>query len=148
MRTPVLCILAFGSALVVGMSCADEGENDETSPDNAGEACVEADECYEGVDPAELRGEPLCLGEVEGGYCTHLCQTDADCCAVEGECVSDFPQVCAPFEATGMMMCFLTCEDVAEGESDAFCADEAHPAFICRSTGGGAANRRVCVPGG
>ncbi len=102
------------------------------------------------MDPGELRGDPLCLDQVDGGYCTHLCQTDADCCAVEGECLSDFPQVCAPFESTGMMMCFLSCEDadIDGADSEAFCAEEAHSSFICRSTGGGSANRKVCVPQG
>jgi len=32
-------------------------------------------------------------------------------------------------------------------EPDAFCEENAGPGFICRSTGGGQANRRVCVPG-
>ena len=28
-----------------------------------------------------------------GGYCTHLCQQDADCCAAPGECVEQIAQV-------------------------------------------------------
>lgn len=150
MRTQlVLLSLGFGAALLAGFACGDDHHgHDESSPDYAGEACVSVDECYDEVEPGALVGDPICLDRVEGGYCTHTCQTDADCCAVEGECRSDFPQVCAPFESTGMMMCFLSCEaadigDHAEGE---FCQEEAHPAFGCRSSGGGAANRKVCVP--
>lgn len=148
MRSAWPIVLAAPVAFVVGLACGEDDSNDDTSPDYAGEACVAADECYDEVDPADLRGDPICLDRVEGGYCTHLCQTDADCCAVEGECRSEFPQVCAPFENTGMMMCFLSCEDadIDGADPETFCADEAHPAFICRSTGGGSANRKVCVP--
>lgn len=149
MRIPLVPLpLGFGVALLVGLACGEDGDGDESSPDYAGEACVAADECYDEVEPGTLRGDPICLDRVEGGYCTHLCQTDADCCAVEGECRSDFPQVCAPFESTGMMMCFLSCEaaDIEGYDEGSFCQDQAHPAFGCRSTGGGAANRKVCVP--
>ena len=149
MRTRLLPIpLAFGLALLVGFACGDGNGDDESSPDHAGEACVAPDECYDEVEPGALRGDPICLDRVEGGYCTHLCQTDADCCAVEGECRSDLPQVCAPFESTGMMMCFLSCEaaDIGDHDEGSFCQDEVHPAFGCRSTGGGPANRKVCVP--
>jgi hypothetical protein len=90
---------------------------------------------------------------VRGGYCTHTCETDANCCAVEGECKTDLPQVCSPFESDDGMMCFLSCEadDVAadpDAEDDQhFCQRNASPDFICRSSGGGAANRKICVPG-
>ncbi|MCA9650352.1 MAG: hypothetical protein H6712_34840 [Myxococcales bacterium] len=148
MRAPTIVLLGLCSALVVGIACGDPDEGDESSPDYAGEACVAPDECYDEVAPGDLRGDPICLDRVEGGYCTHSCQTDADCCAVEGECRSDFPQVCAPFESTGMMMCFLSCEaaDIDGAAPEGFCQEEAHPAFGCRSTGGGSANRKVCVP--
>jgi len=93
-----------------------------------------------------------CLDRVPNGYCTHLCATDADCCAVPGECRTGIKQVCAPFESTGLMMCFLSCEtaDVAAdaGTTDptVFCQRFANAAFGCRSTGGGAKNRKVCLP--
>jgi len=145
----VLLPLGFFGALLVGIACHgdDEGE-DESSPDYAGEACVDIDECYDEVEPGALRGDPICLDRVEGGYCTHLCQDDSDCCAVEGECRSEFPQVCAPFESSGMYMCFLSCEaaDIGDYDEGSFCQEEAHPAFGCRSTGGGSDNRKVCVP--
>jgi hypothetical protein len=49
------------------------------------------------------------------------------------------------------MDCFLTCEDAAVSasgftDSNAFCQKYGNPAFICRSTGGGAKNHKVCVP--
>jgi len=61
--------------------------------------------------------------------------------------------VCAPFESTGLLECFLSCEDAAVtasglADSNAFCQSYANAAFICRSTGGGSKNRKVCVPDG
>jgi hypothetical protein len=138
-------LFAFALAIPVGMACHDE--NDDSSPDQVAEACEVIDDCYDGIDHADLHGEVVCLDRVEGGHCTHLCESDADCCAVEGECETDLAQVCAPFESSGMMMCFLSCEDdVIEGEEETFCQDHAHPDFACRSSGGGSANRKVCVP--
>ncbi len=138
-------------ALIVP-ACADDGDGNEAG-EQAGQACADPSECYPDAEPDTLQAggmegaaEVICLGNVDGGYCTHTCVTDDDCCAAEGECATDLPQVCAPFENTGMMMCFLTCEGISDG--DAYCANEAHPDFICRSTGGGAANRKVCVPNG
>lgn len=135
--------VAFVLAFAVAGACSDDGG----TLDNAGRACEVPDHCYEDVDPMALAGEVLCLDRVPGGYCTHLCQSDADCCAAEGECDDGLPQVCAPFESTGMMMCFLSCEaaDVGElGEND-YCHEYAHPEFNCRSTGGGSQNRKVCT---
>lgn len=128
---------------------ADEGGNG--SPDQVGSVCAVPDDCYPDVE-GELAGPALCLDRVRDGYCTHECSSDADCCAAEGECKTDLPQVCSPFESTGMMMCFLSCESsdvqAAGAEDDqAFCQHEASPDFICRSSGGGSNNRKVCVPG-
>jgi len=99
------------------------------------------------------------MDRVPGGYCTHECQTDADCCAVPGECLTDLPQVCAPFESTGKMYCFLSCEDAdirahetelftdgAPLDANVFCEKRVGPSFSCRSTGGGAKNRMICSP--
>ena len=49
-------------------------------------------------------------------------------------------------------MCFSSCErdqvDDSEYEDEgAYCQDRVGPDFICRSSGGGAANRKICVPG-
>jgi hypothetical protein len=121
--------------------------------EETGRSCESVDDCYRGIDNEDLSGEVMCLDRVEDGYCTHQCETDDDCCAVEGECNDDFSQVCAPFENTDLMLCFLSCEDEdiaavdSELDADAFCEENAGPAFICRSTGGGQGNRRVCVPG-
>ena len=130
--------LLFALALVTACNGPDTN-------DNVGAACESPNECFPEVEDRDaLVGEIVCLGDVPGGYCTHLCETDDDCCAVEGECLTDFPQVCAPFQSTGMKMCFLSCEGIADDEH--FCQEEAHPSFGCRSTGGGSENRKVCVP--
>lgn len=130
----------------------DAGDGGNGSPDQVGSVCEVPDDCYPDVDPADLSGPLECLDRVRDGYCTHQCAADTDCCAVEGECKTDLPQVCSPFESTGLMMCFLSCEgadvEAAGAEDDqAFCQHEASPDFICRSSGGGSNNRKVCVPG-
>jgi hypothetical protein len=120
------------------------GDDDE----NTGAACEVADDCYDDIAREDIAGDIECLDRVEGGYCTHLCESDDDCCAVDGECLSDFPQVCAPFESTGQKRCFLSCEAEVVGDADetTFCQDNASDDFLCRSTGGGGENRKVCVP--
>jgi hypothetical protein len=135
---------ALALAAAVTVWACDDGDDDGSA---TGTACDVASECFPGVVDGGLLGDPICLDRVEGGYCTHTCDTDADCCAAEGECPPDHqPQVCAPFESTGGMYCFLSCEGVEDG--DAFCAEYAHRDFVCRSTGGGSDNRKVCVPNG
>src|SRR5690349_10789006 len=93
----------------------------------AGQPCAQASDCYPGIDPTKIQGTVQCLDKVPGGYCTHLCTTDADCCAVSGECPSKRAEVCAPFESTGMMMCFLSCEasDLGSLDETTYCADYA-----------------------
>jgi hypothetical protein len=118
---------------------------------DAGSACASPAECYPNVaDPTTLAGEVQCLSKVPGGYCTHLCNTDTDCCAVDGECSTGHPQVCAPFENSTQKYCFLSCEDAdwqPSGSADAnsYCYSYANTAFSCRSTGGGSQNRKVCA---
>lgn len=135
----ILSILILAAALA---GCDD----DKPERENTGNSCETVDECYPEVDHGDLTGEVVCMDRVEEGYCTHHCTTNTDCCAVENECESEFPQVCAPFESTGEMYCFLSCEGV-EDENN-YCQENAHPSFICRSTGGGGLNRKVCVPEG
>lgn len=125
--------------------------SDSAKQENTGQSCDDEGDCYPMVtDRTTLKGQVMCLTRVTGGYCTHLCQTDQDCCAAQGECRTGHPQVCAPFESTGMKFCFLSCEaaDVPDGGvgDTAYCQEFAHASFICRSTGGGATNRKVCVP--
>jgi hypothetical protein len=125
-----------------------------------GQACKAPTDCYQQLEGAAVKGEVQCLTRVTNGYCTHLCTSDADCCAVPGECKTGFKQVCAPFESTGLNMCFLSCEDgdlhaapdAGAGapvlDSTVYCQTYASTELICRSTGGGRNNRKVCVPGG
>lgn len=154
MRPTRLAIL-FGLGLLVAAACGDE---EEPPPDDdggglsgqTGQECVVADDCFATVDNREdIPGELTCLDRVEGGYCTHECTSDDDCCSVEGECEEGETQVCGPFESTGLMLCFISCEasDIGDLTEDEHC-QEYHRDFVCRSTGGGANNRKVCVPGG
>jgi hypothetical protein len=117
--------------------------------ENTGRSCEVADDCYPGLDHASLHGDVRCLDRVQGGYCTHLCVDDDDCCAVEGECATSHPQVCSPFENDTTTTCFLSCEPdvIGDREENAYCREFAHESFLCRSSGGGTANRKVCVPG-
>jgi hypothetical protein len=150
MKAKALTTVA-GIGLVVGLIVAPLpacGVDDNTgTATNTGSACSAPAQCYPGVDGGAIKGEIQCLNRVPGGYCTHLCQTDADCCAVAGEC-SGFREVCSPFESTGQMMCFLACEDSDTSGLDAssYCHQNANGAFNCRSSGGGSKNRKVCVP--
>ena len=151
----------LGAIAVLGLAaCGDDDERDGTrdeSPEQTGKSCEVAADCYPGVDHDDLAGEVQCLDRVREGYCTHLCETDEDCCAVEGECDTELRQVCSPFESTGQRMCFLSCEGEdlrdADGEpgdevdEQEYCQREASSDFICRSSGGGSDNRKVCVPG-
>jgi len=167
-----LSVLLFGLLPIAG--CDDDDDDDESADDmtvdgrpqdNTGQACESANDCYAGVtSDAGVSGDVLCLDRVVDGYCTHLCASDDDCCAVEGECDDGLDQVCSPFESTGMNMCFLSCEDddvraglamgdggmPYDGADDAteFCRRFGGIELICRSSGGGRDNRKVCVPGG
>lgn len=152
----VICML--GGALLAAGGCGDDGAassggptGNEHRPDETGAICEVAEDCYPGVADGDLLGDALCMDRVRGGYCTHTCEQDEDCCAAEGECKTDLPQVCSPFESTGMNMCFLSCEAETVAQTDAaddneFCQRHVHPAFICRSSGGGASNRKICMP--
>jgi hypothetical protein len=128
-------------------------------PPGTGSACDSPDDCYQGLEAGKPTGEVQCLDRVEGGYCTHLCTRDEDCCAVPGECQGELRQVCAPFESLGAMLCFLSCEEAdlkplpgfdagSDVDPEAWCKHAASTEFICRSTGGGSDNEKVCVPQG
>ncbi len=139
-----------------GGSSGSGGTGGGGSPEPTGSVCEDASDCYPDVVDGELQGDAMCLDRVRGGYCTHTCTVDEDCCAAVGECETELAQVCSPFESTGKMMCFLSCEpeDMKqyEGSPDweddnEFCQREASADFICRSSGGGAKNRKICVPG-
>lgn len=142
-----LSFIAISLALLPA-ACGDD------DAENTGEACSVPDDCYEDVTDEErdqIVGEIECLENVEGGYCTHQCETDDDCCAVPGECETDHPQVCSPFEnESGIKRCFLSCEPevIGDFEETDYCQEFASEAFGCRSSGGGDQNRKVCVPPG
>jgi len=137
---------SVATALLLGYLCSVACGNDGEADGSAGAACDVPDDCYADADPEEIEGDVQCLDRVPGGYCTHTCLTDMDCCAAQGEC-DGRPQVCAPFESTGVMMCFLSCEGVDESEDDpdGYCHEYASESFSCRSTGGGSNNRKVCA---
>ena len=123
------------------------------SPVQTGQSCTQTSQCYPGLDAGALQGV-TCLTQLQGGYCTHTCQTDADCCAVAGECTAGFAEVCASFESSGQMYCFLSCDssaiaaapDAGTTDPTTYCQTWANASFTCRSTGGGSANQKFCGP--
>ena len=135
-------------SIALGTTLAACGGDDDG--ENVGSACEVADDCFDDIERESIVGEIECLTRVEGGYCTHLCEGDDDCCAVEGECETDLRQVCSPFESEDDTRCFLSCEaeDIGDEEENEYCQNHAHESFVCRSTGGGDQNRKVCVPDG
>lgn len=158
-------MLSLGSMALVLVACSGDSATVDAGgtldsgtargPEATGQACTSVAQCYAGLDASALQGgAAICLDRVTGGYCTHQCKTDADCCAVPGECKSGFRQVCAPFESTGQMMCFLSCEEgdlesAPDGgvlDSEGYCRTYASAQIGCRSTGGGSKNRKVCLP--
>ncbi len=145
-----LTILALGLAFWIVAGCSSN--NDVAQPaTNTGQACKSVDQCYPGVKDGDLVGDPVCLDRVTGGYCTHLCTQDSDCCAAAGECAGNHAEVCSPFESAPETYCFLSCEDTdLKGanltDADVYCHSYAGAAFNCRSTGGGSMNRKVCMP--
>jgi hypothetical protein len=89
--------------------------------------------------PAPEGSEPQCLDKAGEGFCTWSCSVDADCAFDEDE----WGRVCASFEEEPGTHCFPSCREQEEGGDEvAVCPDR----FTCRSTGGGANNRRVCFP--
>src|SRR4029453_11675236 len=136
--------------LLLGLDLAACGDDD---AENTGEACMVEGDCYEDVadEDRDALGTIECLDRVEGGYCTHLCEGDDDCCVVDGECATDHPQVASPFEnESAIQRCFLSCEPevIGDQEENDYCHEFASDEFECRSTGGGSENRKVCVPPG
>jgi hypothetical protein len=157
-RMRTLSALAIPFALLVAGCTSGSGSS---TVEQTGSSCTNPAQCYPNVawdagadagpDASPVRGAVVCLDRVTGGYCTHTCVTDSDCCAVPGECKTGFPQVCSPFESTGQKLCFLSCESTVVASADAgdtntFCGLNANSAFSCRSSGGGSQNRKVCVP--
>ena len=145
-RTLPFSMLAFVVAAAVGWACGGDDEHDD-SPDQAGAVCEHPEDCYPNVDHDELAGDVECLDRVPAGYCTHLCVDDSDCCAVEDECETDLPQLCAPFESAEGRRCFLSCEGdvIGDAEENDYCHEHVGEDFGCRSSGGGDP-KKVCTP--
>jgi hypothetical protein len=135
----VVLVVAAAFAVAGLAACSDEEPGE-----NTGNSCTAASQCYPGIDPATIQGTVICLDRVTSGYCTHTCTVDGDCCAADGECRTGFPQVCSPMESAPETYCFLSCEGVADEAT--YCQQNANAAFVCRSTGGGTLNRKVCLP--
>jgi hypothetical protein len=152
----VVVTIPLGMAWVLSCGSSDTPVSGAGGSEQTGSECTSVAQCYPGLDGGGtdgglLKGEPLCLDKVTGGYCTHTCTADSDCCAVPGECISWYPQVCSPFESTSDQYCFLSCEDaqVADAgvaDANSYCSTFAHTGFGCRSSGGGSNNRKVCMP--
>jgi hypothetical protein len=143
-------VLALGLALQGLIGCSND-DNGSLGPTATGQACESVDQCYPAVKKGDLLGDAVCLDRVAGGYCTHRCAQDSDCCAAAGECAGNHAEVCGPFESAGEMYCFLSCEDAELAkttltDADVYCQSYAGAAFHCRSTGGGSKNRKVCTP--
>ena len=118
-----------------------------------GHACAQASDCYPGLDAGALSGQVTCLS-LPGGYCSHTCTMDSDCCAVPGECPNGIKEVCAPLESNAQLYCFVSCGaadigttgDGGTADTTAYCQRNAGATFTCRSTGGGTSNRKFCGP--
>jgi hypothetical protein len=162
MKKPIAhaAALAIVAALSYFAGCSSEETGDTAGtggrPELTGAECDVVGDCYKTLEAGALQGEPLCLDAIRGGYCTHTCADDGDCCAVPGECKTSIKQVCSPFSSQDDKMCFLSCEPedlvAAPGQTgdvndQEYCQREAGRDFICKSSGGGNENRKICVPG-
>jgi hypothetical protein len=154
--------LGWSLLLPLVVACGhDDGSGGPPPGEQTGQACSAPAQCYPGIDQTTLRGTVECLTNVQGGYCTHQCTADADCCAVAGECRTALVEVCSPFESLPGQRCFISCgaEDLARAQAQrvwglsgdasetAYCQHfTGNPYFGCRSSGGGSAKRKICVP--
>ena len=161
-------VLVSSLALVVACGTSSSGGSGNTTPvdsgivTNTGSTCSSASQCYPGFDggvgeAGTIAGTVVCLTQLQDGYCSHTCNSDSDCCSVPGECTPGVKEICAPLESTAQTYCFLSCETAdipADGGTDdagvidanLYCARFANPTFTCRSTGGGANNKKFCGP--
>ncbi len=143
-------VVAATSVIIV--ACSSSTTSNSPPAQQTGSACTTAATCYPGIDAGALHGQVECLTQLQNGYCSHRCTQDSDCCAVPGECSTGVVEVCAPLQSAPQTYCFLSCESAnipADGgttDPNAFCQKYANPSFTCRSTGGGANNRKFCGP--
>jgi hypothetical protein len=136
---PTLALLAV--LFTLPLSACGSSNSGSGAPSNTGQACSDVSQCYRGVSTSSLLGAPSCLTAVPGGYCTHACGADSDCCAASGECPYALAEVCAPFESTGAMDCFLSCEagPRAAAPTTARCASPASGPLVGAGGGRGGA---------
>src|SRR5512141_1977082 len=152
-RCLVLSLLT-GCLAQLGWACSSDHKNGgapaptATRPPNTGAMCTVPGDCYPGIQPTAIKGQVECI-DTQGGYCTHQCTAEADCCAAPGECAAGLAEVCSPFESSGQNLCFVSCDASVLGGLDeaTYCQQNASPDFICRSSGGGSGNRKICMPG-
>ena len=145
--------LLVATGLATALACSGGGGGGGASGTPAGQSCAAATQCYAGLDAAALHGQVTCLSQLQNGYCTHACQTDADCCAVAGEC-EGVQEVCAPLQSASGTYCLVSCSSAAiaafpnAGTTDptTYCQRWANASFTCRSTGGGHDNMMFCGP--
>jgi hypothetical protein len=140
------CVFIVSTVLA---ACSGSSSGTNPPPSTTGLGCSDANQCYTGLDAAALRGQAVCLTQLQNGYCSHTCTEDSDCCAVPGECPGSHKEICAPLESAPGMYCVLSCEsdDIPAGvDASTFCQQNANSIFTCRSTGGGAKNRKFCGP--
>ncbi len=81
--------------------------------------------------------EAECLDKSGEGFCSWVCAVDDDC---TDDPDPDYDFVCASFEAEPGLHCFPSCAQAEDEEGTC------PPGYGCRSTGGGADNRKVCFP--
>ncbi len=96
------------------------------------EPCDEPDDCTDIPESATA----ACIDKAGDGFCTWKCLEDADCTWDDEDDASD-ERVCASFESTDDLYCFPRCDD-----DESACPD----GMVCRSTGGGDENRKICFP--
>ncbi len=151
----VLVAASLGASLFAACSSGSGSSAGDPLLGQVGQSCTSAAQCFSTfVDAGALHGQATCLTQLQNGYCTHTCQSDADCCAVPGECRTGFKEVCASFESSGQEYCFLSCSaadvaaaaDAGTTDPSTYCQAWASAAFTCRSTGGGSQNRKFCGP--
>ncbi|HYQ31560.1 MAG TPA: hypothetical protein VER04_30225, partial [Polyangiaceae bacterium] len=59
--TKVLLTRLLGPLALAGVLASACGSSDDDRPTNTGQACQVPGDCYPGIDPTTLQGEPVCL---------------------------------------------------------------------------------------
>ena len=96
--------------------------------------CEAAADCLQQV-PEDAEG--VCLDKANEGFCSWACTDDGDC----DDGAAAPPLVCASFESEAGRFCFPSCDEALDDDAEA-----CPPDFVCRSTGGGSENRKICFP--